>query len=191
MGPLGNKIAQAQLREGHPDGMYLFPFGISAVFRFAKQHVARVNVDARMKRCRVKIHGNIARPAEAQRNRCRVVEVATKMFASADAQLALEAVAREARVGIGALYCHLPTRERHVETVYRDQLDATTRDLLRQHPPAAALRLWTDAFLDWAVTKHGIVDALRTVVSSGRIASNEIGDKVQIVGTTLVVLRLS
>jgi AcrR family transcriptional regulator len=117
-----------------------------------------------------------ARMAEAQRNRARLVEAATKLFASADASVALEAVAREAGVGIGTLYRHFPTREMLVEAVYRDQiqkLDGTARELLRQHPPATALRLWMDAFLGWAVTKHGMVDALRAVVSSGRIGPNE------------------
>jgi AcrR family transcriptional regulator len=117
-----------------------------------------------------------ARMAEAQRNRARLVESATKLFASADAPVALEAVAREAGVGIGTLYRHFPTRESLVEAVYRDQikkLDDTATELLREHRPAAALRLWMDAFLDWAVTKHGMVDALRAVVSSGRIGPNE------------------
>jgi AcrR family transcriptional regulator len=79
--------------------------------------------------------------AEAQRNRGRLVEVATKMFASADSPVALEAVAREAGVGIGILYRHFPTRAMLVEAVYRDQiqeLDDTVRELLRQHPPSTA-----------------------------------------------------
>jgi AcrR family transcriptional regulator len=114
--------------------------------------------------------------AEAQRNRTRLVEAATHLFASTDAPVALETVAREAGVGIGTLYRHFPTREILVEAVYRDQikkLDDTAKELLREHRPADALRIWMDVFLDWAVTKHGMVDALRIVVSSGRIGPNE------------------
>lgn len=117
-----------------------------------------------------------ARIAEAQRNRRTLIEAATKIFASATAPVALDTIAREAGVGIGTLYRHFPTRELLVEAVYRNQvenLNTAAAELLSTLPPAAAFRLWMDAFLDWAVTKHGMVDALRTMVSTGGITPNE------------------
>jgi AcrR family transcriptional regulator len=117
-----------------------------------------------------------ARVAEAQRNQRTLLEAATRIFATATAPVALETIARDAGVGIGTLYRHFPTREALVEAVYRDQvekLETAALELLGTHPPAAAFRLWMDAFLNWAVTKHGMVDALRSAVSTGRIGPNE------------------
>jgi len=107
--------------------------------------------------------------ADAQRNRDRLLEVAAHAFAAGE-DPTLEAIAREAGVGIGTLYRHFPTREALVEAAYRNELarlcDAA-RDLLRTHPPEAALRLWMDRFVDYMTTKRGMKEALRAVMASG------------------------
>jgi AcrR family transcriptional regulator len=107
--------------------------------------------------------------ADAQRNRDRLLEVAAHAFAAGE-DPTLEAIAREAGVGIGTLYRHFPTREALVEAAYRNELarlcDAAG-DLLRTHPPEAALRLWMDRFVDYMTTKRGMKEALRAVMASG------------------------
>ena len=107
--------------------------------------------------------------ADAQRNRDRLLEVAAHAFA-AGGDATLEAIAREACVGIGTLYRHFPTREALVEAAYRNELarlcDAAG-DLLRTEPPEAALRTWMDRFVDYMTTKRGMAEALRAVVASG------------------------
>ena len=88
----------------------------------------------------------------------------------------LEAIAKDAGVGIGTLYRHFPKREALVEAVYEDQVErlhASARELLARHPPARALRLWMSGFMDWAATKHGMIDALREVVASGRLEDGQ------------------
>ncbi len=114
-----------------------------------------------------------ARVAEARRNRQNLIAVATRVFASSgQKRVPLEDIAREAGVGIGTLYRHFPTRQALVEAVYRDQLDRLrvgAREFLATHPPARALRLWMDLFADWAATKHGMIDTLRAIISSGRL----------------------
>jgi AcrR family transcriptional regulator len=113
-----------------------------------------------------------ARVAEARRNRQNLVAVAARAFASGARRVPLEEIAKEAGVGIGTLYRHFPTREALVEAVYRDQVErlrSGARELLSAHPPARALRLWMDLFADWAVTKHGMIDTLRAIISSGRL----------------------
>jgi AcrR family transcriptional regulator len=88
----------------------------------------------------------------------------------------LEAIAKEAGVGIGTLYRHFPTREALVEAVYHDQVDRLhtgADELLATHPPAVALRLWMDLFADWAATKDGMIDTLRAIISSGNIEQGE------------------
>ena len=111
--------------------------------------------------------------ADATRNRDQVLEVATRVFASADAEPSMRAIAREAGVGIATLYRHFPTRESLVDAVYRDQvvrLTAGARELLGQLPPAAAMRRWMDLFGDWIATKNGMLDTLLAMVESGEIA---------------------
>ncbi len=95
------------------------------------------------------------------------------MFASADAEPSMRAIAREAGVGIATLYRHFPNRESLVDAVYRDQVERLTtgaRDLLAQLPPPAALRRWMDLFGDWIATKNGMLDTLVSMVESGEIA---------------------
>lgn len=94
------------------------------------------------------------------------------MFASADAETSMRAIAREAGVGIATLYRHFPTREALVEAVYRDQvvrLTSGARELLADLPPAAALRRWMDLFGDWIATKSGMLDTLLTMIESGAV----------------------
>ena len=107
--------------------------------------------------------------ADAQRNRDRLVNAAVRAF-SYDADVTLEAIAKEAGVGIGTLYRHFPTREALVEAAYRDQLTKLCEaapDLLRAKPPAEALRTWLDYFVDYMTTKRGMGDALKAVIASG------------------------
>lgn len=111
--------------------------------------------------------------ADAQRNRDRLVEVARSAL-SAEPSVSLEAIARDAGVGIGTLYRHFPTREDLVEAVYRTELAAVlTRadELLAANPPDVALRLWMDAYVGFVLTKRGMAESLRSLLQSGTISS--------------------
>ena len=101
------------------------------------------------------------------------LEVATRVFASADTEPSMRAIAREAGVGIATLYRHFPTRESLVDAVYRDQVARLTdgaRELLAQLPPPAALRRWMELFGDWIATKNGMLGTLLAMIESGEIA---------------------
>jgi AcrR family transcriptional regulator len=111
--------------------------------------------------------------ADATRNRAQLLEVATRVFASADTEPSMRAIAREAGVGIATLYRHFPTRESLVDAVYRDQvarLTAGAGALLAQLPAPEALRRWTDLFGEWIATKNGMLDTLLAMIESGEIA---------------------
>ena len=111
--------------------------------------------------------------ADASRNRSQLLEVATRVFASAGTEPSMRTIAREAGVGIATLYRHFPTRESLVDAVYRDQVARLTdgaRDLLTRLPPPAALRRWMDLFGDWIATKNGMLDTLLAMIESGEIA---------------------
>ena len=111
--------------------------------------------------------------ADATRNRDQLLAAATRVFASADSESSMRAIAREAGVGIATLYRHFPTRESLIDAVYRDQgerLTSGARELLGQLPPAAALRRWMDLFGEWIATKNGMLDTLLAMIESGEIA---------------------
>ena len=108
--------------------------------------------------------------ADAQRNRDRLLEVAVRAFSQDGPDTTLDAIAKEAGVGIGTLYRHFPTREALIEAAYRSELarlcDAVP-DLLLAMPPDEATRTWMDRYIDYMRTKRGMADALRAVIASG------------------------
>jgi AcrR family transcriptional regulator len=108
--------------------------------------------------------------ADAQRNRDLLLQAAVRAFAQDGPDVTLEAIARDAGVGIGTLYRHFPTREALVEAAYRNELarlcDAVA-DLLQAMPPDEATRAWMDRFVDYMTTKRGMAGALRAVIASG------------------------
>jgi len=112
-----------------------------------------------------------ARVAEARRNRQNLIAVATKAFSFKFETSLVRGDCQAGRGGIGTLYRHFPTREALVEAVYHDQEDhlRTALSSFWHAPPTEALRLWMDLFVDWAVTKHGMIDTLRVIISSGRL----------------------
>lgn len=122
--------------------------------------------------------------ADAQRNRARLIEVARSAFAAstpAAAPVSLEAIAREAGVGIGTLYRHFPTREALVEAVYRTELDGVLAQapvLLREHDPVAALRLWMDAYTAFVTAKRGMAESLRSLYLDGTITRSQTRQRV-------------
>lgn len=116
-----------------------------------------------------------ARPlrSDARTNRDRLLAVATRAFVSATGEPSMRAIAREAGVGIATLYRHFPTREALVEAIYHDQLERLTsgaRELLARAPAPLALRSWMDLFGEWVAAKSGMLDTLRAMIETGRIA---------------------
>ena len=116
--------------------------------------------------------GASARPlrADAQRNRDLLLQSAVRAFTNYGPDASLDAVAKDAGVGIGTLYRHFPTREALVEAAYRSEVERLcTRapELLATHPADAALRAWMTGFLDYLATKRAMVDALRSLIAAG------------------------
>jgi AcrR family transcriptional regulator len=108
--------------------------------------------------------------ADAQRNRDRLMDVAVSAFSQEGPDVTLEAIAKQAGVGIGTLYRHFQTREALVDAAYRNELARlcdSVDDLLVELPPDAALREWMDRFVDYMTTKRGMGDALRALIASG------------------------
>ena len=101
--------------------------------------------------------------ADAARNRERLLRAAKAVFGAGGSNASLEAVAREAGVGIGTLYRHFPTREALFEAVYRHEVEQLVElaGQLAAHPaPVEALRQWLRANVAFVATKKGMAAAL-------------------------------
>jgi AcrR family transcriptional regulator len=108
--------------------------------------------------------------ADARRNRERLLDAALALFVECGPDVALEAVAKRAGVGIGTLYRHFPTREALVESAYRSEvahLCEAAEELLRERAPDDALAAFMDRFVDYAATKRGMKPMLMAVAESG------------------------
>jgi AcrR family transcriptional regulator len=105
--------------------------------------------------------------ADAQRNRARILEIAKRAFTRSGANVSLDDVARQARIGAGTLYRHFPTRDALLEAVYRtevEKLAAAEREFAESMPPVEALRAWMLLFVDYIATKELIAPALNNMV---------------------------
>jgi AcrR family transcriptional regulator len=127
--------------------------------------------------------------ADAVRNRERVLEAAKAVFGQGGAEASLEAVARQAGVGIGTLYRHFPTREALFEAVYRrevEQLVELANDLDGKMAPIEALRCWLRAGVEFMATKKGMAAALALVVhSSSELVAYSIDRLTRAIGTLM------
>jgi AcrR family transcriptional regulator len=105
--------------------------------------------------------------ADAVRNRERVLEAAKAVFSAGGPDASLEAVARQAGVGIGTLYRHFPTREALFEAVYRrevEQLAELAEQLKSEAAPVEGLRRWLRSNIELVATKKGMLAALALAV---------------------------
>ena len=105
--------------------------------------------------------------ADRVRNRERVLEAAKAVFAVGGPAGSLEAVARQAGVGVGTLYRHFPNRQALFEAVYRhevEQLVELAEQLGTDLPPLEGLRRWMHANVEFVATKKGMSAALAIAV---------------------------
>jgi AcrR family transcriptional regulator len=101
--------------------------------------------------------------ADAQRNYERLVEAARKVFADQGGNASMEAIAKQAGVGVGTLYRRFPRRIDVVEAVYREDVDVLARGAdrgLSDLEPWVALEGWLRAYIDYARTKRTFLTEL-------------------------------
>jgi AcrR family transcriptional regulator len=102
--------------------------------------------------------------ADARRNNERLITAARAVFAKYGGDASMEAIAREAGVGVGTLYRHFRRRIDIVEAVYRtdvDQLVETAETAVTELEPWPALVAWLDAFVRYAQGKRTFLNELR------------------------------
>jgi AcrR family transcriptional regulator len=100
---------------------------------------------------------------DAQRNREAVLVAAKKLFADQGLDAQMPDVAKAAKVGVGTVYRHFPTKEALLEAVYRTRLRRTAdelRDLGTAEDPGAALFDFLADAVANSATKVAVADAL-------------------------------
>jgi AcrR family transcriptional regulator len=101
--------------------------------------------------------------ADARRNYDLLIQAADMEFTARGAAASLEDIARRARVGIGTLYRHFPTRDDLIAKVLwesTDTLIAHGRALLDAPEPGAALAAWLRELVTYVTTYRGLTAAL-------------------------------
>jgi AcrR family transcriptional regulator len=112
--------------------------------------------------------------SDARRNRDAILAAALlALTESPDASL--NAIAKRAGVANATLYRNFPTREELVLATYQREVGRlvdAAEILLDELAPIDALRRWIERLADYAVTKHGLADALRKATSPGNDLSS-------------------
>jgi AcrR family transcriptional regulator len=100
--------------------------------------------------------------ADARRNYELLVEAARKVLTDQGVNASMEAIARQAGVGVGTLYRHFPKRIDVVEAVYRDDVDAlvAAAEQAEVLEPWEALEAWLNAFVAYGKAKRVLLSEL-------------------------------
>ncbi|MEH3054676.1 MAG: helix-turn-helix domain containing protein [Patulibacter minatonensis] len=104
----------------------------------------------------------------ALRNYERLLDAARKAFAEHGAQASLEAIAKDAEVGIGTLYRNFPNRQALLEATYAEEVATIARaaDDVADLPPGEALYAWLRKYVDYASTKKAIAEELTAALGA-------------------------
>jgi AcrR family transcriptional regulator len=101
--------------------------------------------------------------ADARRNYDLLVAAAKNVFTEHGGGASMEAISKEAGVGIGTLYRHFPKRIDIVEAVYRTDVDGLMQaadDAVSNLEPWPALETWLHAFVRYADGKRVFLSEL-------------------------------
>lgn len=101
--------------------------------------------------------------ADARRNYERLIDAARKVFNDQGTGASMEAIAKQAGVGVGTLYRHFPKRVDVVEALYREDVDVLVNAADRgaaELQPWEALEAWLNAFVDYARSKRILLNEL-------------------------------
>jgi AcrR family transcriptional regulator len=101
--------------------------------------------------------------ADARRNRGRVLEVATKVFATEGLAVPIDEIADRAGVGIGTVYRHFPTKEALFEAVivsFKQRLIEKAEEMLERDEPDTAFYNFLSLMLRESTVNRAIIAAI-------------------------------
>jgi AcrR family transcriptional regulator len=117
--------------------------------------------------------------ADARRNYELLVEAARKVFAEQGSGASMEAIAKQAGVGVGTLYRHFPKRIDVVEAVWRDDVDVLVSSAdggLGELDPWPALEAWLRAYVEYGRVKRVFFNELHEAFEKnpdGKVAARD------------------
>ena len=106
--------------------------------------------------------------SDALKNRELLIAAAKDVLGKGGPNASLEAVARQAGVGIGTLYRHFPTREELFHAVFSremEQLALTAESIGETNDPVEAIRNWLHVNVAMVETKRGMLGALSVAMT--------------------------
>jgi AcrR family transcriptional regulator len=101
--------------------------------------------------------------ADAQRNRARVLEVATQVFATEGLSVPVHEIARRAGVGTGTVSRHFPSKQELFAAILLrrlDQLIEEARSLAEQQDPGTAFFTFFATLVREGAANRGLAEAL-------------------------------
>jgi AcrR family transcriptional regulator len=107
--------------------------------------------------------------SDARQNRERILAAAREAFGES-ASASLTAIAKRARVGIGTLYRHFPTREALIVALYDHDITELVElapALVAKHPPLEALRRWFAEVARYGRLKFGVAEVIHAATGGG------------------------
>ncbi|MGH9107690.1 MAG: TetR/AcrR family transcriptional regulator [Acidimicrobiales bacterium] len=117
--------------------------------------------------------------ADARRNQEKLVEAARVVFAEHGSEASMEAIAKQAGVGVGTLYRHFPKRVDVVEALYRSDVEVllvAAEKALTETDPWAGLAGWLGAYVRYSLGKKTLLNELHEAFAKDpqlKLASRE------------------
>lgn len=104
----------------------------------------------------------MAKRADAERNREKILAAARAAFADPEAEVSMAEIARRAGVGMATLYRNFPGRQELLEALYVDEVDAVCDAAATPagDTPAERLDDWLRSFFDFFTNKRHVGDEL-------------------------------
>lgn len=106
---------------------------------------------------------------DALQNRAKILGVAIKQFQIHGTGASLEAIAKEAGVGVGTLYRHFPQRDDLIAAVLQTReaaLNQVIEQLDTQTNASEVLQLWMESLSDYLTSFDGLIDPMGRALMS-------------------------
>jgi AcrR family transcriptional regulator len=118
--------------------------------------------------------------ADARRNRARILEAAETVFAAMGMSASTYEIARQARVGIGTVFRHFPTKEVLMEAILVGRMQRLAEEanlLSTASDPGEAFFTFFTYVVDLSETKNAFADALAEAGVDVQNATLQVGQE--------------
>lgn len=107
--------------------------------------------------------GGRQRRADARRNEEKLLAAARRVFTTQGTAASMDAVAKEAGVGVGTLYRHFPKRVDLAEALYRNDVDEIVEaasKALAEPDAWQGLSTWMETYVRYSISKRALLNEL-------------------------------